>query len=73
MIGDLVGRKLTAWSGTPQGTAYVSSGSGAAAGTSQGGVLARRSKELENLIEVRLEGATEYTLSEIFGKIINTA
>ena len=72
-VGDLVGRKLTAWSGTSQGAAYVAGGGGTAGGTPQGGVLARHAKELENLIEVRLDGATEYTISEIFGKIINTA
>jgi hypothetical protein len=77
-IGDLVGRKLTAWSGMSKSTTVVSgtSGAGTAASgdtTQEGGVLARRAKELENLIEVRLDGATEYTLSEIFGKVINTA
>jgi hypothetical protein len=40
---------------------------------------ADKEKELEtprhkdNIIEVRLDGATEYTLSEIFAKVINTA
>jgi len=71
-IGDLVGRKLTAYSGKRK-SAEVVSGTAATGGKSQeGGVLARRAKELENLIEVRLDGATEYTLSEIFGKVINT-
>ena len=27
----------------------------------------------DNIIEVRLDGATEYTLSEVFAKVINTA
>jgi hypothetical protein len=72
-VGDLVGRKLTAWSVTPKGAEVVSGAAGTTGNPQKGGVLARRAAELENLIEVRLDGATEYTLSEIFGKIINTA
>ena len=72
-VGDLVGRKLTAWSGGNGGTAVVSGSAGSGTGTPGGPALVNRAKELENLIEVRLDGATEYTLSEIFGKVINTA
>jgi len=71
-VGDLVGRKLTAWSGAGGGSAVVTGEAGSGQ-TQEGGVLARRAKEMENLIEVRLDGATEYTISEIFGKVINTA
>lgn len=71
-VGDLVGRKLTAWSGTRKSQTVVSGTTGTAP-AAEGGVLARRSQELVNLIEVRMDGATEYALSEIFGKVINTA
>jgi len=75
-VGDLVGRKLTAWSGGKKHssvvtqTAAVSQGSGST--KEGGGVLKRKAKEVENLINVRLSGATEYELTEIFGKVINT-
>jgi len=36
-----------------------------------GFVLAQNSKKLENVISVRLNGATEYELVEVFGKILN--
>lgn len=75
-VGDLVGRKLTAWSGgkghgsvvTQVGSVSQESGGM----TEEGGVLKRRTKEVENLINIRLDGATEYELTEIFGKVINT-
>ena len=72
-IGDVVGRKLTAWSGSTSGSANVIGSKGSGTSSQGGGALARKSKSLENLIEVRLDGATEYTLSEIFGKVVNTA
>ena len=76
-VGDLVGRKLTAWSGERKGGAVVSPGAGTGAGSSTtttggGGVLQREADKLENLIEVRLDGVTEYELAEVFGKVINT-
>ena len=36
-------------------------------------VLQQETARMENLINVRLDGATEYELSEVFGKVINTA
>ncbi len=83
-VGDLVGRKLTAWSGGPAGGgtvvssgggggAVVSSGGGSYGGGSEsGGALAQNTAKFENLINVRLDGATEYELAEVFGKVVNT-
>ena len=75
-VGDLVGRKLTAWSGGKgHGSVVTQEGSvsEASTGTTEGsGILQRRTKGVENLINVRLDGATEYELTEIFGKVINT-
>ena len=63
-LGDLVGRKLTAWSGQRKSMASESS---------EGGAAQVRSDALENTIEVRLDGATKYELTEVFGKVLNTA
>jgi len=59
-VGDLVGRKLTAWSG---GTGQTGSVVVSEKGTYSG---------VQELINVRLDGATEYELTEVFGKVINT-
>ncbi|MBC8466437.1 MAG: hypothetical protein H8D55_01245 [Deltaproteobacteria bacterium] len=75
-VGDVVGRKLTAWRGSRAKGSVVTSGSGVSqkpGGTqTEGGVLKRRADPLENLINVRLDGATEYEIAEVFGKVINT-
>ncbi len=75
-VADLVGRKLTAWSGG--GGGHVSTGTsggsyGGSYGGGEGGVIKRHSDALENVIMVRLDGATEYEMAEVFGKVINTA
>jgi len=79
-VGDLVGRKLTAWSGPPQASGVVvtpdagaSSVVPAAAAASGGGFLANSINKNENLISVRLDQATDYALAEVFGKVVNTA
>ncbi len=74
-VADLIGRKLTAWSGrtgSSSGGYYRGSGHGSVA-HGGGGVIARHSRALENRIMVRLTGATEYELAEVFGKVLNTA
>jgi hypothetical protein len=63
-VGYLVGKTLTAGRGRSGGVAYDKG---------EGGVLQRRADQLENLINVRLDGANEYELAEVFGKVINTA
>jgi uncharacterized membrane protein YgcG len=78
-VGDLVGRKLTAWSGAPVGSSSVAGSGGYSSGgysgssTGGGGALQRRTRKYENLINIRLDGATEYETAEAFGKVINTA
>ena len=78
-VGDLVGRKLTAWSGGPAGGTVVSGGGATSGGggyaepSTSGGALARNAAKYENMINVRLDGATEYELAEVFGKVVNTS
>ena len=77
-IGDLVGRKLTAWNGESRESGIAVTGEGAPGHVSEGeknddGVLQRRTDEFENVLEIRLSGSTQYELNEIFGKVINTA
>ena len=77
-VADLVGRRLTAWSGrrsAPPGPGYSTGSAGFGGGRSPGGggVLVRHSRALEGRIMVRLAGATEYELAEVFGKVLNTA
>ncbi len=78
-VADLVGRKLTAWSGGPargEGEVVTTGGGGGGYGGGEaggGGVIQRHSNALENVIMVRLTGATEYELAEVFGKVLNTA
>lgn len=69
-VADVVGRVLTAWNkerlaSLPKTDSAPSTGSGK-------GIVSRRAKQFENLISVRLEGATEYEVVEIFGKVLNT-
>lgn len=79
-VGDLVGRKLTAWSGNRGNAAVVVPAAAttavgtAAAGqtTAEGGVLAKNIRKHENLITVRLDQATDHTVAEVFGKVVNT-
>lgn len=75
-VGDVVGRKLTAWSGGSSRSGATGSSGGAVVGGSSsgsGGALARNLKKYENTLEVRLDGATEYEAAEAMGKVINTA
>ncbi|BBO92964.1 hypothetical protein [Desulfosarcina ovata] len=75
-VGDTVGRELTKWSGRRgHDTVRASSGSTGfdGPGSDGGGVLERNLSKTANLINVRLDGANEYELTEIFGKVINTA
>ncbi len=81
-VGDLVGRKLTAWSGEQSSSAVVVPATfGTTAATvvpaSQpaaqgGGVLAKNIRKNENLITVRLDQATDHQITEAFGKVVNT-
>ena len=75
-VGDVVGRKLTAWRGSKAKGSVVTADSDVSrksGGTqTESGVLKRRADPLENLINVRLDGATEYEIAEVFGKVINT-
>ena len=71
-VGDEVGRTLTAWRGRSARGTVVSGGGTAAGGSGEGGVVQREAEALGSLINVRLEGATEYELVEVFGKVLHT-
>jgi len=77
-VGDLVGRRLTAWrGGKPHASEGLEPGSavvarGIAEAPARGGVLKQETAKRENVIHVRLDGATQYELTEVFGKVINT-
>lgn len=78
-VGDLVGRKLTAWSGEGQSSAAVVVPAATAAtvvptsqSSSQGGILSKSIRKNENLITVRLDQATDAAVAEVFGKVVNT-
>ncbi len=76
-VGDLVGRKLTAWSGGPVhggGGSYSGGGAvvGGGSGSGGGGAFKRNLNKYENILEVRLDGATEYEAAEVMGKVLNT-
>jgi len=93
-VGDLVGRKLTAWSGGPAPAAAVVPKPAPPAATApqaaapappaatvvpvpqaaavSGGALARNIKKHEQMIDVRLDGATDAEIAEAFGKVLNT-
>ncbi|MCD6292655.1 MAG: hypothetical protein J7M09_04260 [Deltaproteobacteria bacterium] len=76
-VGDVVGRKLTAWSGGSSRGGSVGGGGAAVVGnrsaSGSGGALKRNLEKYENILEVRLDGATEYEAAEVMGKVINTA
>lgn len=72
-VGDLVGKTLTAWNSRHQSGGQVVSTSSGSNGNSAGkGTVARKINQLEKYIEIRLDGATEYELVEVFGKVIYT-
>lgn len=80
-VGYQVGRVLTAWSGRSSGYSSsktvvdnTSSGGGGSVSTQpskEGGILVRNYKP--EFVNVRLDGATQYEVAEVFGKIVNTA
>ncbi len=84
-VGYEVGRVLTAWSGrTSSAATPVNDVAPAAAGTvpaaaattaapAAGGVLERNIKANEKMINLRLDGAVQYEIAEVFGKVVNTA
>lgn len=69
-IGDKVGKILTQWNEKRKKDEVVSSSSSS---SDAAGILSERISEQQQYINIRLDGATEYELIEIFGKVINTA
>ena len=73
-VGDEVGRTLTAWRGRSgaRGTGTSGTKGGGATSSGGGGVIETNTDALGSLINLRLEGATEYELVEVFGKVLHT-
>ena len=71
-MGDEVGRTLTAWRGGSAARGTVTSGAAVTGSGGEGGVVQRETEALGSLINVRLEGATQYELVEVFGKVLHT-
>lgn len=63
-VGDMVGRTLTTWHGEQAASASPTE-------TGQG-VLAQAVHKYADSVNVRLDGATGYEVSEVFGKILIT-
>lgn len=82
-VGDLVGRKLTAWSGSrharvvtpaaPRTTTKAQVVDTVKTQAASGGVIQRRADAIEDLLDIRLDQCSEYEITEVFGKVINTA
>lgn len=79
-VGDLVGRKLTAWSGERRAATVVAPPAEgapapvpAAAGAATGGALAKNIQKNSKYVTIKLDGATEYETVEVFGKVVKTA
>ncbi|CAG35945.1 hypothetical protein [Desulfotalea psychrophila] len=70
-VGDLVGRKLTAWNGHRSNRRVVRPAVHTAPAT--GGALARNFKQHEQYLSIKLDGVTEYAIVEVFGKVLKTA
>lgn len=71
--GDLVGRKLTAWSGERRaGTVTLAPEPVSSEAAQNNGVLARSAQKYQDTLNVRLDGATDWQIAEVFGKILNT-
>ncbi len=68
-VADVVGRVLTAWN--RERLASLPSVPATSGGGGQG-VIAKRARQYENLISIRLDGAPNYEVVEAFGKILNT-
>ncbi len=82
-VGDAVGRILTAWSGKSGGSSVskvvvgdtsrtVSTPRSSGNTAVEGGIIQRNIKKNESFINIRLDGATDYEIAEVFGKIVNT-
>lgn len=68
-IGEKVGKILTQWNENRKKDDVVSSSS---ASPDAAGILSERISEQQQYINIRLDGATEYELIEVFGKVINS-
>jgi hypothetical protein len=70
--GDVVGQMLTTWR-HKRGDQYAVTTTSASSSSPSEGRLMQNSRKHENTLQVRLDGATDYEIAEVFGKVLNTA
>lgn len=71
-VGDLVGRKLTAWGGAAGSRASAPVVSDRGSARSSGGALQRNATAMSKLINLKLMEVTEPAIASVFGKVLNT-
>ncbi len=69
--GDLVGQMLTTWR-RDRGDQYATVVDPATPASNQGRLM-QNARKHENTLQIRLDGATDYEIAEVFGKVLNTA
>ncbi len=70
--GDIVGQMLTSWR-HERGDAYAVTPATPVETSNGQGRLMQNAIKHANTLNVRLDGATDYEIAEVFGKILNTA
>jgi hypothetical protein len=70
-VGDLVSRRLTAW-GKAEKEKVISSDKSSSSEDAGQITLVKNVAAGQSMINLRLDGATNYELSEVFGKVVNT-
>jgi len=68
--GDQVGGTLTSWGARQQASGAVATTS--VGNNTGGGLLANKMAKHASSINVRLDGATDWQVTEVFGKVVNT-
>jgi outer membrane protein OmpA-like peptidoglycan-associated protein len=74
-VGSHVGQKLAVWSDGVLRSSQPSNASSVVVGQPSenlGGILVGNSRKYENLVTIRLDGATGQEVVEAFGKVVNT-
>jgi hypothetical protein len=70
--GDLISQMLTTWR-HERGDQYAVTTTPASSSSPNEVRLMQNARKHENTLQVRLDGATDYEIAEVFGKVLNTA
>jgi hypothetical protein len=70
-VGDLVGRTLTAW-GKAEKEKVIPGDKSSSSKSAGQTTLEKNIAAGQSMVNLRLDGATDYELSEVFGKVVNT-